>query len=70
MLRRLLTPSVRSLATQARPRMDHSLAYTPERGEELKANLAEVLKEIDEAKPAGSSVSLTYPPHLPRRMVI
>lgn len=37
--------------------MDHSLAYTPERGEELKSNLDEVLKEIDEAKPSGSNVS-------------
>lgn len=37
--------------------MDHSLAYAPERGEELKANLGEVLKEIDAAKPAGSEVS-------------
>lgn len=37
--------------------MDHSLTYTPERGEELKSNLDEVLKEIEAVKPAGSEVS-------------
>lgn len=70
MLRRLLTPSVRSLATRSlatqaqakTPKMDHSLSYTPERGEELKANLSEVQKEIEEAKLAGSEVRPLPPP--------
>lgn len=41
--------------------MDHSLKYTPERAAELRSNLADVVAEIDGAKPAGASVSLLTP---------
>lgn len=55
----LLSPQHRAYAQtrSTKPRMDTSLKYTPERGDELRANVDEVLKEIDSVKPAGSSVS-------------
>lgn len=39
--------------------MDKGLSYTPDRGTELAENVADVRKEIEAAKPDGSSVSLS-----------
>lgn len=55
-----ISPRFASTSTpRARPKMDKSLSYTPDRGIELAENVADVRKEIEAIKPDGSSVSLS-----------